>query len=1039
MMDDSFNSLPELTNFTDLSFQRHRKPPVLSPQQYNQDWINAGCNQLNSSLFEDASKDNNNANDQIIPDVPETVKTKGLLFCHQNMNSIRNKFEELVWFVLCFNPLLFAVTESKLDAIRDTDGMYTISDYVAVRKDRSENEGGGTIIYLRNSVKFEEVDWLSCISKKVKVPKFCEITVLKIKLTGVKPIFVVIIYKPPTVSTSEFVKVFYEVCKIISQDGNEIVVLGDFNINVLPNRISNKEHVICNDSFELFKVCKEFDFWQLMNEPTHDKGALLDHVYVNYKELYATFGCFPFAGSDHNLCFTVRKKVKSHFKPRVINVRKWKDVDWEKVRAELSLFPKTLSENSTNNIYYNRAIDDKFHSLNNYMLSIIDKHAPEKKMLVKGKKNPWFTSDVMKQIKLRNRKHKIALKSRDECDWKNYRIERNKKNIMASKAKKVYYRGKFEENCKSESMWDTIDSLTNFRSKATQKISYLEIGKRRVYEDKEINDILADAFVVKDAQVDDLELLHSEVENYCENYDYADSETWDIEPIVVSKGKIGTIVKNMKVKKSHNPKNVVSLKMMRACSTVFCSLLTWLISEIIATRSVPTIFKKANIIPLYKGKGSRNVASNYRPISLLTDFCKIFEKFLAERIQTRVESQLCDKQHAYRKKRSCHTALKELTNDIFKSIDNPSTKVGAVFIDFSKAFDSIEQSLLIRKLMNEYKLEPWYVKTMLANTKNRIFNVSGSDKCYPLSRGISQGSANAPLSFSLYINSISKVITCKYQMYADDIIIYTEGKTLNEINEKLQFEVDKILDWCEANCMKINFEKTKCMYFHKAKDYTIKKENHITEIKVREYLIQRVFSFKYLGIILDCTLSFKLHYENVLNKLSNKIRYLRGFKRYLNKRVFKVMVNAHIHSVIEYGIDIWAVLTDEQLDVIQRKIDRFLAEVMYPTYKRKRKGSCDYAEIRKEFEFFSIQQRRDYVVLKGVYRDIKDDILEICKQSIFNDIPRIKIPKFKSETYRKSLDYRGAVLWNKLPKSLKVGEISYDKFKLILKENLLQN
>ncbi len=122
----------------------------------------------------------------------------------------------------------------------------------------------------------------------------------------------------------------------------------------------------------------------------------------------------------------------------------------------------------------------------------------------------------------------------------------------------------------------------------------------------------------------------------------------------------------------------------------------------------------------------------------------------------------------------------------------------------------------------------------------------------------------------------------------------------------------------------------KCMYFHKAKDFSIKKESNIREIEVGEHTIERVYSFEYLGISLDCTLSFKLHFESVLNKLSNKIKYLRGFKRYLNKRVFKVMVNAHIHSVIDYGIDIWAVLTDKQLDVIQRKVDRFLSEVAYP-------------------------------------------------------------------------------------------------------------
>lgn len=131
-------------------------------------------------------------------------------------------------------------------------------------------------------------------------------------------------------------------------------------------------------------------------------------------------------------------------------------------------------------------------------------------------------------------------------------------------------------------------------------------------------------------------------------------------------------------------------------------------------------------------------------------------------------------------------------------------------------------------------------------------------------------------------------------------------------------------------------------------------------------------------------------------------------------------------------------MTDEQLNVIQRKIDRFLVKVTYPVYKIK-KLNVDCIDVRKEFEFLSIQQRRDYVVLRDVYSDIKDSVKELSKQSILSKIPRLKIPKFKSECYRKSLDYRGAILWNKLPNDLKVGELSKEKFRTLLYENLLQS
>ncbi len=115
--------------------------------------------------------------------------------------------------------------------------------------------------------------------------------------------------------------------------------------------------------------------------------------------------------------------------------------------------------------------------------------------------------------------------------------------------------------------------------------------------------------------------------------------------------------------------------------------------------------------------------------------------------------------------------------------------------------------------MNEYNVGPWYVRVMMENMGNRLFSVNGSSKCYPLTRGICQGSANGPLSLSLHSNSTSKVITCSYYMDADDITIYTEGKTLREINKRLKIKMENIMEWCKENCMSINIDNTQMYVF----------------------------------------------------------------------------------------------------------------------------------------------------------------------------------------------------------------------------------
>jgi len=126
------------------------------------------------------------------------------------------------------------------------------------------------------------------------------------------------------------------------------------------------------------------------------------------------------------------------------------------------------------------------------------------------------------------------------------------------------------------------------------------------------------------------------------------------------------------------------------------------------------------------------------------------------------------------------------------------------------------------------------------------------------------------------------------------------------------------------------------LFFHKSKDLTVKKEVKIDFIEIGDKVIERVYEFKYLGLTIDPCMTFSLHYKTVLKKISQRLSYLRGFKRFFNEKILRIMVNAHIYSVIDYGIDTWAVQTDNTLDDLQRKIDKLLYEFEYPSAFRKK-------------------------------------------------------------------------------------------------------
>jgi len=153
-----------------------------------------------------------------------------------------------------------------------------------------------------------------------------------------KPIIFVVIYKPPNVKHDIFITFFTKLCSFLNEKQLETVIVGDLNINLMINESGN----IPPENMDFFLTCKEYNFRQLLSQPTHNKGALLDHVYVNNISLYNNFGSFPYAGSDHDLCYAIRKQEKIKFEAKVIKVRNWNKVEWNEVKKELCLFQHNL-------------------------------------------------------------------------------------------------------------------------------------------------------------------------------------------------------------------------------------------------------------------------------------------------------------------------------------------------------------------------------------------------------------------------------------------------------------------------------------------------------------------------------------------------------------------------------------------------------------------------------------------------------------------------------------------------------------------------
>ena len=337
----------------------------------------------------------------------------------------------------------------------------------------------------------------------------------------------------------------------------------------------------------------------------------------------------------------------------------------------------------------------------------------------------------------------------------------------------------------------------------------------------------------------------------------------------------------------------------------------------------PSNMKKGDVVPLHKSK-SRELTTNYRLISLLLTISKLLEKLIYKRTYNFLEknNQIYNSQYGFRSKHSCELAVSEMLSEIIKQ-NKHNKRTMAVYLDLSKAFDTLDHKILLKKL-ERYGIRGtpllWF-ESYLTNRKLRA-KCSTEDgtvysNYYQIEYSTPQGSCLGPLLFLIFTNDLHLHIEyCLCILFTDDTTLYISHKNSNYMEWCMQEDLKTIQDWFRANKLTLNIGKSVCMQFG------IKQSKKCT-VSIDGKPLPMVTNTKFLGIWIDDKLTWQEHFNQLCLKISRNTNLLKTSKSFLNMHTKKVIYYVHVYSHLVYGCTTWGnMLRKDYLKKLQRLQDR---------------------------------------------------------------------------------------------------------------------
>ena len=494
----------------------------------------------------------------------------------------------------------------------------------------------------------------------------------------------------------------------------------------------------------------------------------------------------------------------------------------------------------------------------------------------------------------------------------------------------------------------------------------------------------------------------------------------------VNAKEIESIILSLNNSKSAGPYSI-PIRLLKILAGEISESFSLIVNDSFCKGSYPSNLKIGKVVALHK-KGSTDNPSNYRPISLLSIFSKIFGKLMHKRLNDFLETNdvLHNLQFGFRQKHSTSHALISLTEKIKQTIDKGNLACG-VFIDLKKAFDTVNQTILLQKL-EHYGIRgiplQWF-KSYLTGRKQYVSVCANTSETLEIKCGVPQGSVLGPLLFLLYINDLAKVSKkLTFFLFADDTNIYYESSNILDIQKTVNKELRKVRKWLEANRLALNIDETNFVIFHSPQN--IPNDRVIIKFGRKKKVNQETY-VKFLGVLLDSSLSWKPHITELSKKLSRTVGLFYKIRHYAPLETLKLFYYGIFFPFISYGVHVWGLTYPTYLNkkiILQKKIIKCMTfnDIMVPS-----------SPLFHELEILKLNDINNLQTASFVYECINGLAPQYFENFFTSLSSKYSIGTRQSKKGNlflerqntvqygiRSIQYAGAKLWNSIPCELRL-------------------